>query len=98
MYETVMDRFVEWLARSRPDQYDFYLGCVHGLDVQPDTVGMEYGSEKERQWHEALHDAIRRRERAEARAGRPAACDEGGVWQRTSYGMDHGTTLVVSGG
>jgi hypothetical protein len=45
MDTTVMDRFVESLACEHPDKYDFYVWRVHSLDVQPDTVWMEYGSE-----------------------------------------------------
>jgi hypothetical protein len=86
-HQRKVDEYVEWLARNKPAAYADLLYMVHAHDAQPDVTELEM--------NEAIASAIRRRERAEACAGREAACDEGGVWRRTSYGTDHGTVVVA---
>jgi hypothetical protein len=83
--ESRASEFVEWLARERPDEYELRVWQVHSRDVQPDAIEVEYSSDEHRASQEAIDAAVRRRERARARAGRSAACDQDGVWQRTSY-------------
>ena len=83
------DEYVEWLATNRPDRYELLLFLIHSKDVQPDSGLVLHADDSadRRARREAVHAAIRRRERGRAREGQSAACDRDGVWQRTSYGI-----------